>query len=483
MTIQPSNCDETSLRVLLNAAEDSIEFQTLSAHVEACETCQQRLCELAAQKDDWADIPRYLNSDELDGELEIAVAAQSWNYDAPSPASSGALDRLACHLLEPPSHPEMLGRLGRYEVERHIGSGGMGVVFKAFDTELNRPVAIKVLAPHLAGSGAARKRFAREARAVAAVVHENVVAIHNVESEHESPFFVMQFIPGESLQARLNRQGPLELCEILRIGFQTATGLAAAQAQGLVHRDVKPSNILLENQVDRALLTDFGLARAGNDASLTHSGCLTGTPNYMSPEQARGESVGLSSDLFSLGSVLYAMCVGHPPFRAETAYGTLRRITDTPPRSLREQNSSVPEWLERLIFKLLSKEPASRFQSAQQVADLLENCLAHVQQPVTVPLPEFCQSPNTKSRWPIRRIAITTMGLLTGLGVAISQPWFAGDTPADEANQEKVNHSASPLVDSTESANPLSEWDRAQEQMDDLQRDAQSLDAELSPLW
>ncbi len=147
----------------------------------------------------------------------------------------------------------------------------MGVVFKAFDTELNRPVAVKVLAPYLAGSGAARKRFAREARAAAAVGHEHVVAIHNVETDGESPFLVMPYVAGESLQQRIDRAGALELCEILRIAMQTASGLAAAHAQGLVHRDVKPSNILLEQGIERTLLTDFGLARASDDASLTHT--------------------------------------------------------------------------------------------------------------------------------------------------------------------------------------------------------------------
>jgi len=144
----------------------------------------------------------------------------------------------------------MLGRIGRYDVERLIGSGGMGVVFKAYDTELHRPVAVKLLAPYLASSGSARNRFAREARAAAAVVDDHVVPIHNVETDGEHPFLVMKFIAGGSLQQRLDREGPLEVCEVLRIGIHTAKGLAAAHAQGLIHRDVKPSNILLDEGVD-----------------------------------------------------------------------------------------------------------------------------------------------------------------------------------------------------------------------------------------
>ena len=265
-------------------------------------------------------------------------------------------ESMASQLLSPASHPELLGRIGRYDVERLIGSGGMGVVFKAHDSELNRPVAIKILAPYLSSSGPARKRFAREARAAAAVVHEHVVPIYNVETEREVPFLVMHYIAGESLQGRIDREGALELCEILRIGMQVASGLSAAHQQGLVHRDIKPSNILMEQGVERALITDFGLARAADDASLTRTGFHPGTPQYMSPEQAAGEQVDARSDLFSLGSLLYTMCTGRPPFRAETSLGVLRRITDIEPRPIREINPNIPEWLCSIISKLMAKQ-------------------------------------------------------------------------------------------------------------------------------
>jgi serine/threonine protein kinase len=181
---------------------------------------------------------------------------------------------------------------------------------------LHRVVAIKVLAPALASSGAARQRFVREARAAAAVTHDNVIDIHAVEDDGAVPYLVMQFIDGRTLQEKLDRGGPLPLKEVLRIGLQVAAGLAAAHAQGLVHRDVKPANILLENSVERVKITDFGLARTVDDASLTQSGFIAGTPAYMSPEQADGDKVDHRSDLFSLGSVLYTLCAGHPPFRA-----------------------------------------------------------------------------------------------------------------------------------------------------------------------
>ena len=147
----------------------------------------------------------------------------------------------------------------------------------------------------------------------------------------------------------------------------------------MIHRDVKPSNILLDEGVDRALLTDFGLARAEDDAFLTRSGFHPGTPHYMSPEQVRGETIDGRSDLFSLGCVLYALCTGHPPFRADTGYAVLRRITDDTARPIRETNPDVPQWLDQVVMKLLSKSPEDRFESAEEVAELMEDCLAHVQ--------------------------------------------------------------------------------------------------------
>src|SRR5205823_5802398 len=223
-------------------------------------------------------------------------------------------------------------------------------------------------------------------RAAAAVSHDHIVTIHAVEPG-DLPYLVMEFVSGISLQARLDRDGPLPPRDIARIGLQAANGLAAAHAVGLVHRDIKPANILLENSVERVKITDFGLARAADDANLTQSGVITGTPNYMSPEQAAGTPVDARSDLFSLGSVLYALCTGHPPFRAETPLAVLRRVCDDPVRAPREANPDVPDWLDAIVRKLLAKNPADRFQTADEVAELLGQLLAHLQQPNAVPMP------------------------------------------------------------------------------------------------
>src|SRR4051794_26689669 len=273
----------------------------------------------------------------------------------------------------------MLGRLGRYDIEKVIGSGGMGIVLKAHDSELNRPIAIKLLALHLSHVGAARERFAREGRAAAAVVHEHVVAIYNVEADGTLPFLIMQYVPGRSLQARVDEDGPLSVEEILRIGLQAAAGLAAAHAQGLVHRDVKPSNILLEATVERAVLTDFGLARAMDDASLTQTGILAGTPSYMSPEQATGGEIDARSDLFSLGAVLYFMATGRPPFRADGALAVLHRICQEKHRPVWQLNKDLPDDLCEIIDRLLEKKPSRRLASAEEVHRRLSTLLSHVQ--------------------------------------------------------------------------------------------------------
>jgi hypothetical protein len=274
-----------------------------------------------------------------------------------------------------------LGRLGHYEVLEIIGRGGMGIVPRAFDGKLHRVVAIKVMAAQLATNATARKRFTREAQAAAAVTHDHIVTIHAVEEANGLPYLVMQYVSGLSLQQRLDRSGPLELREIARIGMQTAAGLAAAHAHGLIHRDIKPANILLENGIERVKITDFGLARAVADASLTQSGVIAGTPHYMSPEQARGEVVDQRTDLFSLGSLLYAMCTGRPPFRADSSMAVLKRVCEEMPSAIRETNSEVADWLVAIVEKLLAKAPADRFQSAAEVAELLKDHLARLQRP------------------------------------------------------------------------------------------------------
>lgn len=371
--IDNTHLSDNQLRELLFEPEESLELTAISLHIEACQTCQMRLTELADETSIETEACQMLSG--------YTQAIRNVELRSTSAALKGSGSELSFDraVLEPPTHPEMLGRIGRYEVERCIGSGGMGVVFKAIDTELNRPVAVKVLAPHLARNGAARQRFSRESRAAAAVVHEHVVAIHNVDSSVEHPYLVMQYVAGESLQARIDREGPLGVEQILRIGIQAALGLAAAHQQGIVHRDIKPANILLEDGVERLLITDFGLARTVDDASLTHTGVVAGTPNYMSPEQAQGDEADHRTDLFSLGSVLYFVATGHPPFRAERAMGVLHRICHERHRPVWQVNPAVPDELSMAIDRLLEKRPSRRYANATAVAESLTRILHQLQ--------------------------------------------------------------------------------------------------------
>jgi serine/threonine-protein kinase len=371
--------NDDQLRRLASNEMSTPELKDIEDHIDGCERCRDVLKSVGCDANWLGELASAL--------MEVSEGIDSLNVGAAEIDGDTTLRSLLT-LLGPTDDPRMLGRIGTYEVVGIIGRGGMGVVFKAFDASLNRFVAIKMLLPHLAVSGAARKRFAREGQAAAAVVDDHVLPIYGVAEWQGVPYLVTQYSRSTTLQRRIEDQGPLELREILRIGMQTAKGLAAAHAQGLVHRDIKPSNILLDKTVERAMLTDFGLARAVDDATLTRSGIIAGTPGYMSPEQTRGDPIDHRSDLFSLGAVLYAMCTGRPPFRAETTFGILHRIREEAPRSIRQINPDLPGWVDRIVMKLLAKQPDDRFASAQITAILLEQCLAHVQQPTIVKLPD-----------------------------------------------------------------------------------------------
>jgi serine/threonine-protein kinase len=404
MDVQQTTCDRRALERLLADRLGDSESAALEAHLVDCLVCRQCLDDLAAGRDLWRDIRCFLS----DGDVTAGDAVAA----GPGP---GALAGLRAYLT-PTDDPRFLGRLGGYGVVGLIGCGGFGAVLKAFDAALNRYVAIKALSPQLAQSGAARQRFAREARAAAAVVHDHVVAIYAVAETDGLPYFVMPYVSGPSLEKRLARTGPLAVVEVLRIGMQIASGLAAAHAQGLVHRDIKPANVLLDDGTERVTITDFGLARAADDASLTNSGVIAGTPPYMSPEQAAGLAVDHRSDLFSLGSVLYAMCTGRPPFRADSTLAVLRRVEECRPRPIRDINPEIPAWLAGVIGKLHAKNPADRFHSAAEVATLLEQCLAHVQQPAGHPLPSVAAALGRpirdRRRWWLAAAAAVALGVL-----------------------------------------------------------------------
>jgi eukaryotic-like serine/threonine-protein kinase len=413
----PSNsqCDPLQLRLLLDDRLPPESQNELAKHIEACADCRKKLESLAADPDWWDDAQKLLST--IINSKSPTGADDSANSHVIVQAERA--ERLRLDFLSPSDDVTKLGRLGPYEITKVIGRGGMGIVLKGFDPALNRNVAIKVLAPQWMHSSSARQRFAREAKAAAAVVHEHVIAIFAVDSANETPYLVMPFVDGISLQERIDRAGatgyasvnnPLELKQILRISIQIAEGLAAAHAQGLVHRDIKPANILLEGDcpdfraakmglsplpqavpfsVERVLITDFGLARAVDDASFTRSCFIAGTPEYMAPEQANGEAVDQRTDLFSLGSVMYTLCTGQSPFRRETTMAVLRLICEGQCRPIRELNPIIPLWLEQIVGRLHAKNPAERFQSAGEVAELLKQWLNHIEQPSLNPRPRY----------------------------------------------------------------------------------------------
>jgi WD40 repeat protein/serine/threonine protein kinase len=274
--------------------------------------------------------------------------------------------------LAPAQAPDELGRLSHYRILKVLGQGGMGVVYQAEDLALKRLVALKVMLPSQAASETGRQRFLREAQAAAKIEHDHIVTIHQVGEDRGVPFLAMPLLKGEPLDERLKREGRLPLAEVMRIGRETAEGLAAAHEQGLVHRDIKPANIWLEAGRQRVKILDFGLARvAGGDVNLTQQGAIVGTPAYMAPEQAQSQPVDARSDLFSLGCVLYRMATGKLPFNGNDAMALLISLVTDTPQPPAEINSELPPALNNLIVALLAKDPGTRPASARTVADTL----------------------------------------------------------------------------------------------------------------
>lgn len=277
--------------------------------------------------------------------------------------------------LRPAEAPGELGRLAHYRVLKELGRGGMGMVFEAEDTQLQRLVALKVIRPDIASREETRARFLREARAAAALKNDHVVTIYQVGEDNGVLFIAMEFLAGRTLEAWLKSGRRPAIAEILVLGKQMARGLAAAHSAGLIHRDIKPANIWLEAPANRAKILDFGLARSmGTDEitdHLTEVGALLGTPSYMSPEQVRGEPLDHRSDLFSFGCVLYRLATGQLPFQGASIAALLSAIATQAPHPVVELNDQVPPRLAELITCLLAKSPADRPATAKGVLDEL----------------------------------------------------------------------------------------------------------------
>jgi serine/threonine protein kinase len=371
---------------------------------------QRRFPELAVQIQVQFEVERHLQND-------------SPETLSPPPGHPGHA------LLKPPRGPGEIGWLGPYRVLEVLGMGGMGVVFRAEDPQLRRMVALKTLKPDIAAHDEHRRRFLREAQAAALLQSDYVVPIYQVGEDDGVPYLAMPFLEGASLDRRLKQGPPLTVPEVVRLGMHVARGLAVAHERGLVHRDVKPANIMLARSDDRfdgadeadvtlpsyschvmvAKLLDFGLARVvGEDVRLTNAGTVLGTPAYMAPEQAGGGEVDARADLFSLGTVLYEMATGTRPFQGENFRDVLAAVVAHSPPPPRKLRAEVPVALDHLIMRLLSKRPADRPASAREVAETLQAIEAGKALP-----------PPSRRRWLVKGAGVA--GLAVALALAI---WF-----------------------------------------------------------
>jgi WD40 repeat protein/serine/threonine protein kinase len=408
----PENCpDRRSLELLLLGKISGELGLQLETHLLNCAACAA-ISETLNQSDDVTEairLRRRFAGDEevlalviergkqLHGEIKklgqnTAVFVDQSIEERELPAGK-PFDPNEISIFAPPEQSDEIGRLGEYRVLEVLGSGGMGIVFRAEDTKLNRQVALKVMRPDLAETIKAKKRFLNEARAIAAIEHDHIVSIYQVGEESEVPFIAMQYLHGESLQSRLNREEKLASLDVVRIGREIADGLAAAHERGLIHRDIKPSNIWLqEKQVShftrdesefpqsshrfsfRCKILDFGLVCSdGNDGGLTLCGVVLGTPMYMSPEQARGKSIDHRCDLFSLGSVLYRVATGQPAFSGANMTSTLLAVAKADPTPVSVLAPDLPPKLGKLIMKLLAKNRNDRPASAAEVVRTLSD--------------------------------------------------------------------------------------------------------------
>jgi serine/threonine protein kinase len=381
---------QISLMLQLDTPE-SLMDPTWLAHLDSCSSCQKQMAEMA---DDswWKSTGRHmvpLNPTEDLKHSGLERPRGLADVAAPIPSSSGIdVSRHLQQHFDPVGKSDLLGRVEEYVIESVLGVGGMGVVFKGFDTELNRAVAVKFLSPLLVGQELARERFFREAKAAAAVCHENVVPIFRVSTCRGYPYFVMPLVSHDSLQSIVERDGPLPVIAAVQIGLQLAAGVAAAHEQGLIHRDIKPANVLLENGLNRALLSDFGLVYDLSSTPITQTGVLAGTPAYMSPEQAAGEMVVYHSDLFSLGSVLWFAVTGSAPFAGDNVIRVLDRIRYQPVK-LQDARPDLPKPFVFIVEKLMSKSIADRYESATRLRQVLAEYLSHLQNPTQHALPTY----------------------------------------------------------------------------------------------
>jgi uncharacterized protein YjiS (DUF1127 family) len=314
----------------------------------------------------------------------------------------------------------LIGRtVAQYEVLAKLGGGGMGVVYTARDTRLGRLVALKFLPPQWSHDETAKQRFIREAQAASATDHRNICTIHDIGSADDGQLFiVMAHYQGETLKQRLER-GPLSIDDAIDVAAQIAEGLAKAHAQGVVHRDVKPGNLMLTE--DGVKILDFGLAKFADALQLTIAGSTLGTVAYMSPEQARAEEADARSDIWSLGIVLYEMLAGSVPFKGAYAEAIAHAIRTDPPPPIVRTDVELPETLQAIVARALQKDPADRYQSARELARdlrLLQGRTLPIElRTEYVSVAAGRQVPPKRRRWTKLRMAIAAAVVVLSVGI------------------------------------------------------------------
>jgi WD40 repeat protein len=397
---------------------ESREFPAdVTRHIEGCADCQR---ELETLTDSPLGVIGLSDRTPFNDDVEPVLRRVMDDLIENGP---GDLPEFQLSFEPIPGRPDLLGLFGLYEVVREIGRGGMGVVLEAHDPVLRRPVALKVLAPALANSPRARARVLREARATSAIRHDHILSPYAIEEHDGLPCLVFPLIRGRNLQEKIDADGPVPLKVALRIAAEVAEGLAAAHDKGLIHRDMKPSNVLLEGPTERVRLADFGLVWTADEFDLSRDGTLCGTPRYMAPEQARGEACSAATDLFSLGSILHTMLTGLPAFDGDSTYAVLRGVVEEDAPALPVQ---VPARVQDLIRRLHAKNPAHRPTSAMEVAAELRGALTN--------------RGEVRRRWKGRVAALVAFAalLLVGIGLATTEGLgLGGAAPAPVAQAQR----------------------------------------------
>jgi len=416
-----------------------VALDDLAGHLERCPQCERAVQGLDPMTDPVIQALRRPPDARPDERFAAIALAGPWlptaSHDTPMPGGE------TYTFLAPPRGPGEIGWLAHYRIVSLLGTGGMGLVFQAEDTQLQRPVALKVLKPQLVSDDISRHRFLREARAMAAVKSPYIVSVYHVGQDGNVPYLAMEFLQGETLDHWLKRTPRPDLASVLRIGREVALGLTHAHERGLIHRDIKPANIFLSadpgvrspdvHSPFHVKILDFGLAQAvTEDVRLTQTGFVSGTPAYLAPEQARGEVLDSRCDLFSLGCVLYRMTTGHAPFRGETTMALLTALAIDQPKPARELNPTVPPALSDLLGKLLAKYPMDRPKSAQAVADMLAN----INPRSATSLPRnYSWKPALITAAVLAALILLDLAAVTLIGTIVSQPFSRNGSASSKA--------------------------------------------------